>query len=292
MPCQKIPQQLLLELWAVESDRKLKPEPHAQTRRSRAVVNPGSKNQFYKCIKCMRELGIGCKKISRLTGMKKSGNWPKPSAAGRALMKEVDVYSKRKNAREQHGHTVSEATVAVPMGPDQCPAMPPILPAKPTHEDRMQDLEYAAAYRMKSRKASLAAYYKHHERSKRRSAERARTTYLNTPKGSNNHIKRVLRSRIYNAIWRITGARRPRTNGIRTGDLIGCTIDELKSHLSKRFKPGMSWANHGEWHIDHIIPCSAFDLTNTDEQMRCFHFSNLQPLWAEENLSKSNAMCA
>jgi site-specific recombinase XerD len=71
--------------------------------------------------------------------------------------------------------------------------------------------------------------------------------------------------------------------------LTGCkTWDELKNHLEKKFTNGMSWANMGEWHIDHIIPCSSFDLTNIEQQMQCFHYSNLQPLWAKDNLSKSD----
>ena len=48
----------------------------------------------------------------------------------------------------------------------------------------------------------------------------------------------------------------------------------------------MTWENHGEWHIDHIKPCASFNLLNEDEQKKCFHYTNLQPLWASENLSK------
>ena len=68
---------------------------------------------------------------------------------------------------------------------------------------------------------------------------------------------------------------------------MGCTIDELIAHIEKQFKPGMNWSNHGKWHIDHIRPCSSFELTDIEEQKKCFHFSNLQPLWAEENLKKA-----
>ena len=52
----------------------------------------------------------------------------------------------------------------------------------------------------------------------------------------------------------------------------------------------MSWFNYGVfgWHMDHIIPCSKFDLSRLDEQRKCFHFSNLQPMWAKENIKKSN----
>jgi hypothetical protein len=79
-----------------------------------------------------------------------------------------------------------------------------------------------------------------------------------------------------------------------TVDLVGCSIAELQSHLASKFKPGMSWANHGRdgWHIDHIIPCSLFDLTDSEQQKKCFHYTNLQPLWAIENIKKSNKLIA
>lgn len=71
--------------------------------------------------------------------------------------------------------------------------------------------------------------------------------------------------------------------------LVGCNSwDELKNYLEIQFTDGMTWDNMGEWHIDHIIPCSSFDLTDIQQQMRCFHYSNLQPLWAKDNLSKSD----
>jgi hypothetical protein len=73
-----------------------------------------------------------------------------------------------------------------------------------------------------------------------------------------------------------------------TMDLIGCSIPELRLHLEKKFKEGMSWDNHSinGWHIDHIIPCDSFDLTNPYEQKKCFHYSNLQPLWMVDNIRK------
>lgn len=70
--------------------------------------------------------------------------------------------------------------------------------------------------------------------------------------------------------------------------LIGCNLIILKNHLEKQFKPGMTWNNYGKWHIDHIIPCSKFDLTKKEEQKKCFHYTNLQPLWAIDNFRKGN----
>jgi hypothetical protein len=71
-----------------------------------------------------------------------------------------------------------------------------------------------------------------------------------------------------------------------TMKLVGCSIEFLKKHLESKFKPGMSWNNYGKWHIDHIKPCASFDLNKPKEQHKCFHYTNLQPLWAKENSSK------
>jgi len=72
--------------------------------------------------------------------------------------------------------------------------------------------------------------------------------------------------------------------------LVGCTVEEFKQHLEAQFTEGMTWDNHSRkgWHVDHIRPCNSFDLTKPEEQHKCFHFTNLQPLWAEDNLSKAD----
>jgi hypothetical protein len=80
----------------------------------------------------------------------------------------------------------------------------------------------------------------------------------------------------------------PYKKALTTSALVGCNAEELANHLRKLYKPGMTDDNHGDWHIDHIIPCAAFDLTDTEQAKKCFHFTNLQPLWAHENLSKSD----
>ena len=74
----------------------------------------------------------------------------------------------------------------------------------------------------------------------------------------------------------------------RTMELIGCSVDYLMAYLEVQFTDGMTWDNHGEWHIDHIRPCASFDLTDPAQQRECFHYSNLQPLWAADNLAKSD----
>lgn len=78
----------------------------------------------------------------------------------------------------------------------------------------------------------------------------------------------------------------------RTKNLLGCSIKFLKKHLESQFKLGMSWDNYGlyGWHVDHIRPCASFDLSKPEEQRKCFHYTNLQPLWAEEN-NRKRAKC-
>ena len=70
--------------------------------------------------------------------------------------------------------------------------------------------------------------------------------------------------------------------------LLGISPQGLVEWLSAQFTEGMTWANRSEWHIDHRIPCDAFDLTVEQNQRICFWYKNLQPLWGPENLQKSN----
>ena len=122
------------------------------------------------------------------------------------------------------------------------------------------------------------------ERGKSRSNARYRERYATEV---TFRIRHALRARLRLAL-KHRGIREPRT----TLELIGCTPRELQVHLERKFLPGMSWHNHGKWHIDHLVPCAQFDLTNLEDRQRCFHFSNLQPLWAAENIRKGGRAVA
>lgn len=96
-------------------------------------------------------------------------------------------------------------------------------------------------------------------------------------------LPRRLRDRLYKAI----------NNNQKSGSAVrdlGCTIAELKVYLQSKFQPGMSWDNWAldGWHIDHIKPLSSFDLTDRNQFLEACHYTNLQPLWAQDNLSKSD----
>lgn len=74
----------------------------------------------------------------------------------------------------------------------------------------------------------------------------------------------------------------------RTEKYIGCSFEELKKHLESQFLPEMTWDNYGQygWHVDHIIPLKAFDLSMESNLYKAWHYSNLQPLWWRDNIRK------
>ena len=114
-----------------------------------------------------------------------------------------------------------------------------------------------------------------------------------------NELARLRRSKLpYDSTARITSRLRSRisfalraqncTKFHKSEILLGCSVSFFKKHITKQFQPGMTWKNYGYygWHIDHIRPCISFDLSKVSEQLKCFNYTNLQPLWAKENLSK------
>lgn len=97
----------------------------------------------------------------------------------------------------------------------------------------------------------------------------------------NFQLGKYLRNRLYSAI----------KGKIKIGSAVkdlGCTVEELKTHLESLFQPRMSWDNYGAWHIDHIKPLASFNLEDPEQVKVACHYSNLQPLWAEDNLKKGD----
>ena len=95
-------------------------------------------------------------------------------------------------------------------------------------------------------------------------------------------LMKTLRSRLNSAL-----KRKNVEKGFSTLELTGCELPFLKKYIESKFTKGMTWEKVGpEIHIDHIIPICKFDLTKEEEQKKCFHYTNLQPLWAIDNLKK------
>lgn len=139
--------------------------------------------------------------------------------------------------------------------------------------------ESQAKYR-ESRRDELAEYAREYRKN---NPEKTRETAYNYDKrmmkeSPEYRLQKSIRRRLRSAL------QNKKKVGSAVKDL-GCTPTELKQYLESKFKPGMTWQNHGsEWHIDHIRPLWTFDLENRDELLQACHFTNLQPLWATENL--------
>ena len=130
-----------------------------------------------------------------------------------------------------------------------------------------------------NRKNLKIRYYKNRKKIIERNVEYER-------KKLKTDINFILRKRLR---ARLKAALKGKSRSKSTMELLGVPhIDFLKTWLECKFKEGMTWENRHLWHIDHVLPCSSFDLTKPEEQAKCFHYTNLQPLWASENLSKGN----
>lgn len=132
----------------------------------------------------------------------------------------------------------------------------------------------------------VAAYQRKY-REEHREELREKTRVCRAQRRKNDPAYRLLqncRKRVYDALG-------GKCKSARTMELVGCTIEQLKEHLESRFQPGMTWDNYGRggWSVDHIIPCASFDLATVEQQQTCFHYTNTQPLWEDDNIKKSDS---
>ena len=109
-----------------------------------------------------------------------------------------------------------------------------------------------------------------------------------------NNPEYYKRYRDSNPLHKIAHALRVRLRrAVKSGSAVknlGCSVSELLAHLEGKFVPGMTWDNYGKWHIDHIKPLSSFDLTDPEHLNIACHYSNLQPLWAADNIRKNDSL--
>jgi hypothetical protein len=128
----------------------------------------------------------------------------------------------------------------------------------------------------KKNKEKKQAYKKVYNKENRdKLNERFKRRYYSEPQF---RISQTYRNRVRDAI------KKAYKSG-HTLELLGCTIPELKSYLEARFLPTMTWENYGTlWHIDHIIPCAFYNLVDPEQQKICFHYINLQPLFAKTTI--------
>lgn len=124
---------------------------------------------------------------------------------------------------------------------------------------------------------------------KKKRLERAKETKLKLEWRKKNDPQYILAKAIRTRIGVALKHRRTQKQWSAVEEL-GCSIPELVSYIESKFQPGMTWQNYGifGWHIDHIRPLVSFDLSNQEQYQQACHYTNLQPLWAKDNLSKSD----
>lgn len=163
---------------------------------------------------------------------------------------------------------------------------------------REDKAEYNKLYYENNKPYYQANHAEHYQKNLVENQRKGRENYYN------NKSKRLAYSKKYNKIRKSTDTNFKLACNLRTrlcqaigsnqkaGSAVrdlGCTIPELKQYLELKFKEGMTWENWGThgWHIDHIIPLVSFDLTDREQFLKACHYTNLQPLWALDNLKKS-----
>lgn len=184
-----------------------------------------------------------------------------------------------------------------------------------TDKNREKVREYHRRYEIENKDKKTISYKSRYENKKELIKKQRRDYYHSDPKRHiavvNNYVvknkdkvraaqrKNHHKRKVVDINYKLTKLLRGRllaaisNRGVRlskTKDLLGCSVEFLKQYLESKFTDGMNWVNRGNkgWHIDHIIPCDAFDLTKLEEQRKCFHYTNLQPLWWYDNFKKSN----
>lgn len=175
--------------------------------------------------------------------------------------------------------------------------------------DREQARKYSAAYHkanreevlLKMRERSKRYYQQNRERLIARAVEyqRENSTARNAYKSQWNTAKKIndpqfaaisiMRKLISRTCERIKGGRKEIA---RTVEALGYTTEQFRDHIERQFQDGMTWANHGQWHVDHIRPVSSFDLADPQERKFCNALENLRPLWAVDNMRKGAKVLA
>lgn len=167
---------------------------------------------------------------------------------------------------------------------------------KKMRENYRADPERIKARSQKWRKDNPEKVKLQHQNWQRKNPQKKSVKKKSVKKNQNRFYQ--LRRRRNDLNYRIAGNLRTRLcNAVKRGSKggsavrdLGCSIQELKVYLEAKFTPGMSWMNWGlyTWHIDHIKPLSSFDLTDRKQFLEAVNYTNLQPLWSTDNLTKSN----
>lgn len=152
-------------------------------------------------------------------------------------------------------------------------------------KNREKVLAYHKMRRQRDREkmaAQKSAWYRlHAEEVKKRCADYQRERMAKDPL---YRMMKRMRTRVCQEL--VTKSRSVKPG--KTLALLGCTREEFKAHIESLLQPGMTLENYGLWHVDHVKPVATFDLSDPEQVKACFHYKNLQPLWAADNMAKKS----
>jgi len=155
--------------------------------------------------------------------------------------------------------------------------------AREYRESKAEQVRLSHAKYYQKNKDSISKQRKWSNKLNRRKLTQYNNRYIQKRRAEDPMFDMLLRLR--RRLHRVLARARAK-KASRTSSMLGCSAQEFMEHIQRQFKPGMCWNNRHLWHIDHIRPCCSFDLLEPEQQRQCFHFSNLQPLWASENIAK------
>lgn len=157
--------------------------------------------------------------------------------------------------------------------------------------------EYCRQYKMKN-KEKIAEYNKKYKSVHVNEIKNYNADYNKKNRNviQERHTAYLREKRKNDPEYKISTSLRNRVNKVikgqkklKTLEMLGCSYEFLKAWFKFQFKPDMTFENHGIlWHIDHIIPCKHYELSNDEEKRKCFNWTNLQPLYGSENMSKKD----
>lgn len=147
---------------------------------------------------------------------------------------------------------------------------------------RENNKEKAKEHRLKIKESYKEYYKKYNKKYNLEHKEERRKYKRSYIESQNSKISKLIRSRILYATKLISVKKCASTN-----ELLGCSWDFFLKYIESKFTKNMSWDNHGlyGWHLDHIRPCSSFNLSDPEQQKLCFHYTNMQPLWATTEIA-------
>lgn len=246
-------------------------------------------NKWLSCSKCMAAVGIGTKTAARLLGIS--------SANVSRKWKSLDIRPAKSNGLSiiQLSRMAVKREIGKPRRQEQ-------KAFKAYRMARMRDIRECArgfdwSYLWTKEIATRASNAKYRSMSPDKRRERnALLTISKDPEIRRQNLNRwKARKRETDPLYRMIETFRSRLSLIakgkttKTKDLIGCSLGRFKAHIESMFTDGMTWDNYGlRWHVDHIMPCSAFDHSQPRQVAQCWHYTNLRPLDASENMKKSN----